>query len=80
MAVRRAHEFHNMGLADLREQLREQKQALYQLRYRLASHQLADVTAVRKARKEIARIYTAISEKERAAATAAAVQSEGGES
>jgi len=79
MAVRRAREFHNMGLVDLQEQLREQKQALYQLRYRLASHQLADVTAVRKARKEIARISTAISDKERAAATAAA-QSEGGES
>lgn len=65
MAVRRASEFRGMGLADLHEELNSQKEALYQLRYRLATHQLSDVTEVKKTRKVIARINTLITEKQR---------------
>jgi len=72
MAVRRASEFRNMGLSDLREELQSQKETLYQLRYRLATHQLSDVTEIRKVRKEIARICTLITEKQREAETSRA--------
>jgi large subunit ribosomal protein L29 len=82
MAVRRAGEFRSMTLADLHEEFRGQKRALYQLRYRLASHQLSDVKELHKTKKEIARICTIITEKEREAEVAAkadAAATEGGE-
>jgi large subunit ribosomal protein L29 len=86
MAVRRAQEFRSMGVADLEEELEQQKSALYQLRYRLATHQLADVSEIRKTRKEIARINTLLTEKVRGicpinpgAAVAPMKSSKGGE-
>lgn len=54
---------------DLAEELDSSQQALMNLRFRSATMQLADVHAIRKARRRIARIYTIMRERELALTT-----------
>lgn len=67
MALRRAIDFRNLSVADLREELKRQREGLYKLRYRMVTQQVDDTKAIWKARKEIARILTVLGEKEGAA-------------
>ena len=53
---------------ELEEDLDETHRALMNLRFRVATMQLANVNEIRKARKRIARIYTVIRERELARA------------
>ena len=53
---------------ELEEDLDASHRALMNLRFRVATMQLANVNEIRKARKRIARIYTVIRERELARA------------
>jgi len=59
-------EIRDKSLKELEEMLREKKLELFELRMKLKTMQLQDTSAIRKTRKDIARIKTAIAEKQRA--------------
>ncbi len=59
-------ELKDKSLQELEGLLREKKLLLFQLRAKLKTMQLQDTSEIRKTRKDIARIKTAISAKKRA--------------
>jgi large subunit ribosomal protein L29 len=59
-------EIKDKSLQELEGLLREKKLLLFQLRAKLKTMQLQDTSEIRKTRRDIARIKTAISAKKRA--------------
>ena len=59
-------ELKEKSLQELEGLLREKKLELFELRMKLKTMQLQDTSQIRKTRKDIARIKTAIAEKRRA--------------
>ena len=59
-------EIKEKSIAELEGLLREKKLELFELRMKLKTMQLQDTSAIRKTRRTIARIKTAIAEKRRA--------------
>ncbi len=59
-------EIKEKSLSELEGLLREKKLELFKLRMQLKTMQLQDTSQIRKTRKDIARIKTAIAEKRRA--------------
>jgi len=59
-------ELKEKSLQELEGLLKEKKLELFGLRMKLKTMQLQDTSAIRKTRKDIARIKTAIAEKRRA--------------
>lgn len=57
-----------MTVADLRQRLSEAKQEMFAMRVKAVTKEQTDTSAVRKKRREIARINTVITEKSRVAA------------
>ena len=60
----KAKELRELTPEELRTELRQQEQALFNLRMQLASGQLDDSSKIRKVRRDIARILTVLREKE----------------
>lgn len=63
--MRKASDYRSMSTEDLRHELIRSKEELFRLRYRMASQQLEDKKAVWRVRKEIARLATVLSERDR---------------
>lgn len=61
MYIREIRELDNEKLLDA---LEDQKEALFNLRFQKAFNQLEDQNAIRRARRDIARIQTVIRERE----------------
>ncbi len=59
----KAREIRELSDEDLLSQLAEEKESLMKIRFQAASSQLADVTTIRKARRDIARLMTVVSER-----------------
>ena len=59
-------ELREKSLSELEGLLRDKKLELFELRMKLKTMQLQDTSQIRKTRKDIARIKTAIAEKRRA--------------
>ena len=59
-----AHELNDMTNIDLESKLREAKEELFNLRFQGATGQLESHGRLRAVRKEIARIYTVMRERE----------------
>jgi len=59
-------EIKDKNLQELEELLKEKKLLLFQLRAKLKTMQLQDTSEIKKTKKDIARIKTAISQKKRA--------------
>ncbi len=59
-------ELKDKSLQELEGLLRDKKLELFELRMKLKTMQLQDTSQIRKTRKDIARIKTAIAEKRRA--------------
>jgi len=57
-------EFRALGTDDLKKQLEETHQELFNLRFRLATKQLVNHREVRRVKRKIARLKTLITEKE----------------
>ena len=57
-------EFEGMDLAQLKQALLDSRSELFNLRFRKATHQLTDVSAMSSAKRKIARILTVIKQKE----------------
>jgi large subunit ribosomal protein L29 len=70
MANKANAELREMDLAELVEELRATKQEALNLRFRNATGQLENVTAIKAARRRIARLNTLIRQHEIAAAEA----------
>ena len=64
MPPREATELRERADEELRQDMEEAHQALFNLRFQTATRQLADVSQVRKARLRIARIKTLLRERE----------------
>lgn len=59
-----AHELDDMSPADLEAKLREAKEELFNLRFQAATGQLESHGRLRTVKKDIARIYTVVRERE----------------
>ena len=59
-----AHELDELNNVDLEAKLREAKEELFNLRFQAATGQLESHGRLRAVRKEIARIYTVLRERE----------------
>ena len=59
-----AHELNDMTNVDLEEKLREAKEELFNLRFQAATGQLESHGRLNAVRKDIARIYTIMRERE----------------
>ena len=59
-----AHELNDMTNVDLEEKLREAKEELFNLRFQAATGQLESHGRLRAVKKDIARIYTVVRERE----------------
>jgi large subunit ribosomal protein L29 len=73
-----AHELDDMTNADLETKLREAKEELFNLRFQSATGQLESHGRLRTVKRDIARIYTVVRERElgiRSAPGAAATES-----
>ncbi len=57
-------EFRDLGTDDLKKQLEETHQELFNLRFRLATKQLVNHREVRRVKRKIARLETLLKEKE----------------
>jgi large subunit ribosomal protein L29 len=55
---------HRLSPEDLAEELKTARQELLDLRFQLATRQLKDVSAIRRARRRIARAHTVTHERE----------------
>ncbi|MEJ5186725.1 MAG: 50S ribosomal protein L29 [Candidatus Geothermincolales bacterium] len=70
----KARELRQSSREELLERLREAKEELFNLRFQLATGQLDNTSRIKEAKKDIARIFTVLREKEleeqRAAGTA----------
>ena len=62
--VSKAHELDEMTNADLESRLREAKEELFNLRFQAATGQLESHGRLRTVKKDIARIYTVVRERE----------------
>ena len=60
----KAHELDELTNADLEEKLREAKEELFNLRFQAATGQLESHGRLRTVKKDIARIYTVVRERE----------------
>ena len=60
----KAHELHELSNVDLESKLREAKEELFNLRFQSATGQLDNHGRLRAVRKDIARIYTEMRERE----------------
>ena len=59
-----AHELDELNAADLEAKLREAKEELFNLRFQAATGQLESHGRLRTVKKDIARIYTVVRERE----------------
>ncbi|MCD6640490.1 MAG: 50S ribosomal protein L29 [Nocardioides sp.] len=59
-----AHELDELNATDLEAKLREAKEELFNLRFQAATGQLESHGRLRKVKKDIARIYTVVRERE----------------
>lgn len=66
MKLLRAKELRELSVNDLQQKLKESKKDLFNLRFQLATGQLENHNMIRNTKKDIARINTVITEKERA--------------
>ena len=57
-------EFRNLSTDDLKKELEETHQELFNLRFRLATKQLVNHREVRRVKKKIARLKTLLTERE----------------
>jgi len=64
MAALKAHELDDMNATDLEARLREAKEELFNLRFQAATGQLESHGRLRTVKKDIARIYTVVRERE----------------
>jgi large subunit ribosomal protein L29 len=62
--VTKAHELDGMSNADLESKLREAKEELFNLRFQSATGQLESHGRLRTVKRDIARIYTVVRERE----------------
>jgi large subunit ribosomal protein L29 len=60
----KAHELDEMNDVDLESRLREAKEELFNLRFQAATGQLESHGRLRSVKKDIARIYTVVRERE----------------
>ena len=60
----KAHELDEMNDVDLETRLRESKEELFNLRFQAATGQLESHGRLRSVKKDIARIYTVVRERE----------------
>jgi large subunit ribosomal protein L29 len=60
----KAHELDELNAVDLEAKLRESKEELFNLRFQAATGQLESHGRLRAVKKDIARIYTVIRERE----------------
>jgi large subunit ribosomal protein L29 len=60
----KAHELDEMNAVDLEQKLREAKEELFNLRFQAATGQLESHGRLRTVKKDIARIYTVVRERE----------------
>ena len=63
MAVK-SHELDDLNAVDLESKLREAKEELFNLRFQAATGQLESHGRLRSVKKDIARIYTVVRERE----------------
>ena len=59
-----AHEFRELDNAELQSRLKDAKEELFNLRFQMATGQLDNNRRLRTVRREIARIYTVMRERE----------------
>jgi large subunit ribosomal protein L29 len=60
----KAHELHELSNVDLESKLREAKEELFNLRFQSATGQLESHGRLRAVKRDIARIYTVVRERE----------------
>jgi large subunit ribosomal protein L29 len=75
-----ATELRNLGEEELAEKLKEAKEELFNLRFQAATGQLESHGRLRTVRREIARIYTVMRERELGIIAAPVEATTGGES
>ena len=64
MAATKAHELDELNAVDLEARLREAREELFNLRFQAATGQLESHGRLRTVKKDIARIYTVVRERE----------------
>ena len=72
----KAHELDDLNAVDLEARLREAKEELFNLRFKAATGQLESHGRLRTVKKDIARIYTVVRERELGIRTAPSTSSE----
>jgi large subunit ribosomal protein L29 len=73
----KAHELDEMNNTDLEARLREAKEELFNLRFQAATGQLESHGRLRSVKKDIARIYTVVRERELGIRTAPGAEKDG---
>ncbi|MGN0064128.1 MAG: 50S ribosomal protein L29 [Nocardioides sp.] len=71
-----AHELDELTATDLEAKLRESKEELFNLRFQAATGQLENNSRLRTVKKDIARIYTVVRERELGIRTAPGASTE----
>jgi large subunit ribosomal protein L29 len=74
----KAHELDEMNDVDLESRLREAKEELFNLRFQAATGQLESHGRLRTVKKDIARIYTVVRERELGIRSAPGADEKGG--
>jgi len=74
----KAHELDEMNDVDLETRLREAKEELFNLRFQAATGQLESHGRLRTVKKDIARIYTVVRERELGIRSAPGADEKGG--
>ncbi|MCA1981349.1 50S ribosomal protein L29 [Nocardioides nematodiphilus] len=74
----KAHELDELTASDLEAKLREAKEELFNLRFQAATGQLESHGRLRTVKKDIARIYTVLRERELGIRTAPGASNEDG--
>ena len=72
-----AHELDELNNVDLETRLREAKEELFNLRFQAATGQLESHGRLRSVKKDIARIYTVVRERELGIRTAPGAEKDG---
>jgi large subunit ribosomal protein L29 len=72
-----AHELDDLNDVDLETKLREAKEELFNLRFQAATGQLESHGRLRSVKKDIARIYTVVRERELGIRTAPGAEKDG---
>jgi large subunit ribosomal protein L29 len=73
----KAHELDDLNDVDLETRLREAKEELFNLRFQAATGQLESHGRLRSVKKDIARIYTVVRERELGIRTAPGAEKDG---